>query len=342
MAEIPADPTPPPAAERTPIAGFWRRLAALVVDYLIVAVPTAMLGLAVVGWVSSLGQSGRLIGFTVALLYFGLMNSVPGGGQTIGKRWFGIRVIDRRGKALSPIRSISRYLVIAAPFFLNGVWFDADAGSAGPLTYALGILSGFVVFGGLGATVYLFIFNRRTRQSLHDLAVGSFVVRGEPVSIGLAIPRVHLIIAGCWLVLALIGPGIGLAVMRQSSIAQTLKPLAELQSTIRARHPVQRVTVLIGTSTFASTHSGTTTVSYLQVEVQPTGPHETPDALEGSIAGTVLEQDPDLFGRQILVVIVHRRFELGLVNWDDAARTALDAAAWRSKLTRSSSPPLRL
>jgi uncharacterized RDD family membrane protein YckC len=342
MIEMPADPTPSPAAERTPIAGFWRRLAALLVDYLILAVPTAMLGFAAEGWVSSLGQSGRLIGFTVALLYFGLLNSVLGGGRTIGKRWFGIRVIDRSGKALSPIRSIARYLVIAVPFFLNGVWFDVDAGSAGPMTYALGILLGFLVFGGLGATVYLFIFNRRTRQSLHDLAVGSFVVRGEPVPIGLATPRVHLIIAGCWLVLALIGPGIGLEVMRQSSIAQTLKPLADLQSTIRARQPVQRVKVLIGTSMFASTHSGTTTVSYLQVEVQPTDPHKTPDALEGSIAGTVLDRDPDLLGRQILVVIVHRRLDLGLVNWDDAKRTALDAAAWREKLTGSNSPPLRL
>jgi uncharacterized RDD family membrane protein YckC len=98
-------------------------------------------------------------------------------------------VTDRNGKALPPVRPISRYLVIAIPVFLNGAWFDVDIASTGPLVSVLGALLSCVVFGGLGATVYLFICNRRTRQALHDLAVGSFVVRGEPVPIGLATPE---------------------------------------------------------------------------------------------------------------------------------------------------------
>ena len=54
------------------------------------------------------------------------------------------------------------------PFFLNGVFTDRPW---------LGELAVFVVFVWGGAIVYLFLFNRRTRQSLHDLICGTFVVR---------------------------------------------------------------------------------------------------------------------------------------------------------------------
>jgi hypothetical protein len=93
-----------PAPDITPIAGFWRRLTAFVIDCLILSVPTLLLGLALFRWVAGLGPTGRLIGFVVALLYFGVLNSHFGGGQTLGKRLLGIRVIDRSGKLLSPIR----------------------------------------------------------------------------------------------------------------------------------------------------------------------------------------------------------------------------------------------
>jgi len=36
-----------------------------------------------------------------------------------------------------------------------------------------------VIFGGLFSTLYLYTFNRVTRQSLHDLAVGTFVVHAN-------------------------------------------------------------------------------------------------------------------------------------------------------------------
>jgi hypothetical protein len=153
---------------------------------------------------------------------------------------------------------------------------------------------------------------------------------------------VHLIITGCWLALALIGPEVGLLVLQRSSVVDALHPLTEPQSAIRSRHSVRPVKVMSGTSVFASMRSGTTTQSYLQVEVQSTDPRVTPDALQRAIAGTVLDLDPNLPDQQILVVVVHRRIDLGLVNRDDANRTALDAAAWREKLARTDTHPLRL
>src|SRR5258708_30891020 len=92
----------------TLIAGFWGRVAAFVIDCLILSVPTLLLGLALFRWAAGLGPAGRLIGFVVALLYFGVLNSRFGGGQTLGKRLLGIRVADRAGAPLSPMRSFLR------------------------------------------------------------------------------------------------------------------------------------------------------------------------------------------------------------------------------------------
>jgi uncharacterized RDD family membrane protein YckC len=79
------------------IAGFWRRLAAFGIDWLVLAVPTLLLGLALFQRAAGIGQAGRLVGFVLALLYFSLLNSRLIGGQTIGKRLLGIQVVSLSG-----------------------------------------------------------------------------------------------------------------------------------------------------------------------------------------------------------------------------------------------------
>jgi uncharacterized RDD family membrane protein YckC len=281
-----------------------------------------------------LGQAGRLIGFVVALLYFGLLNSRFGGGQTFGKRLLGIRVIDRAGDALSPMRSVLRSLVIVIPYFLNGLWFDVDPASTGPLAYLLGALLVFVVFGGGGAIVYLFMFNRRTRQSLHDLAVGSFVVRGPPpvAPIGVFIPRLHLIVIGCWLALALIAPGVGIWAVHESGLTESLKPLGELQSAIKTQLGVRQVRATMGSTSTVGVQAGSSTTSYLQIDAQPDASHEDLVTLTTLIAGAVLDLHPDLLGKQLLIVRVERGFDLAIARWSQSYRETHDAAAWREKL----------
>lgn len=326
----------PPATDRTPIAGFWRRLAAFLIDGAILSVPALLLGLALFRSAAALGQAGRLIGFAVALLYFGLLDSRLGGGQTLGKRLLRIRVEDRAGNALSPTCAVLRFLIIAIPYFLNGLWLDVDTASFRWPEYLLGTLLIFVVFGGGGAIGYLFVFNRRTRQSLHDLAVDSFVVRGAPAVIppGLSMPRLHMIVVGCWLSLALIAPGVGIWVVRQSDLTERLQPLVELQTAIRAQNGIRHVSVTAGITTIAMIRGGTSTTSFLQVQAQQDVWRDAPDIVATSIAGTVLEHHPDLLGREVLVVQVQRGFDLGIAYWRRTYRDALGAAAWQVKLAQ--------
>ena len=167
---MPSTPTPDTAVF-APISGFWRRVAAFVVDGLILALVGEALGLSLFDFFVRLGPWGRCVGMAVTLAYFVPQESSRSG-QSLGKRLLRIRVVDAQGRPLSAGRGVARFAVFGVPYFLNGAALPMEVEMfAGGVPFAL------LVVGGLFALAWLLVFNRRTRQSLHDLAVGSFVVR---------------------------------------------------------------------------------------------------------------------------------------------------------------------
>jgi uncharacterized RDD family membrane protein YckC len=118
-----------------------------------------------------MGSWGRLVGFAVALLYFGVQNSKITGGQTMGKRVLRIKVVAKDGSPLSLQSAFIRFLPLGAPWFLNNAQYSEQT-IFSPWAYVISV----AVFGVGLSVVYLYIFNRKSRQSLHDLLVGSYVV----------------------------------------------------------------------------------------------------------------------------------------------------------------------
>jgi uncharacterized RDD family membrane protein YckC len=154
------------------VAGFWRRVTAFLIDVLLLGIVGFGSGYFLFNFFMGLGIAGILIGLVVATAYFGLLNSALGGGRTLGKRLLGIRVEDAHGNLICPPRSIIRYLILAFPFFLNKALLDGLIADIMYGTLAmLPVVAGFVTF------AYLLIFNRRTRQLVHDLTVRTYVVR---------------------------------------------------------------------------------------------------------------------------------------------------------------------
>lgn len=181
-------------------AGFWRRSLAFVVDGLVLGVVGAGAGWLAFDVFASWGGYGRAVGFVVALAYFGVMNSALFGGQTLGKRLLEVRVVGKDGTLLSLPQSLLRYAVLGVPFFLNGAQFNT-AVLFSAASYVLSLL----VFGGMFSILYLYVFNRHGRRSLHDLAVGSSVVTAaSPIAAVRPSPvwRVHLVVVGLLLVAA--------------------------------------------------------------------------------------------------------------------------------------------
>ncbi len=187
------------------IGSLWRRIVAFVVDGIIVGIAGTLVALPFFEPLSHLGPWGRLVGFCLALPYFAILNSKIGNGQTLGKRWMHLQVVDEDGNTISFWRSVVRYALFAVSYYVNGI--------ALPMTRTPWIVSSLisvVIFGVGCATLYLVLFNRHTRQGIHDLAVGSYVADADkigPLKMQ-AIWKMHWVILGSLLILLSLGAGI--------------------------------------------------------------------------------------------------------------------------------------
>jgi uncharacterized RDD family membrane protein YckC len=169
---------PAPGDGPPEIAGFWRRSAAFLIDTLLLGLVGMCLGLVFGEQFEAMGAWGRMVGFLVMVAYFGSMDSRLYQGSSLGKRALDIRVVTTAGAPLGVGRAVLRGAVFYMPYFLNNV-----ALGNGYSNIVLPALQAVLVFGLGGATAYLYLFNRRTRQSIHDLLVGSIVVRARRAAV---------------------------------------------------------------------------------------------------------------------------------------------------------------
>jgi len=203
-APSPIAPEPPAPSLPLPFSGFWRRILAFLVDVILLALAGYALGRTFGESFSMLGQWGRLVGFGIALTCFGVLNSRIGGGQTPGKRLLGIYVVGETWAFIPLPDALLRAAILTGPFFLQ------------PLVHRhIGVnlvsVPLLLLFWSIDVgLVYFTLFNRQTRQSLHDLIVRSCVVTGageedEEVP---AVAGVHYTIFATLLAFSLLARGV--------------------------------------------------------------------------------------------------------------------------------------
>lgn len=210
---------PPVESNQMVVSGLWRRIFAFVVDTTIIALFGFAISLLIFDFLAGLGGWGRLVGFIVAGAYFGFFDSRLGKGQSVGKRLMKIRVVNCAGDLISPGYSFLRYTIIAIPFFLNGILLPPKI-----LNSSIIYPVGFLVFGVGGAIIYLFLFNRRTRQSLHDLVTGTFVLKTistQPPSVSIWL--YHWGMVGIWFVVVIIFSVVMQGLVQKNLFSKLLK-----------------------------------------------------------------------------------------------------------------------
>lgn len=292
------------------VAGFWRRLIAFAVDGILLGIAGMVAGLLFFDALAALDLYARLLGFLVALLYFGVLNSRVGHGQTLGKRLLGVRVVEGGDKLLSLPRSLLRYSVLGVPFFLNGAPL-AMVGLASPATYLLSV----AVFGGIFAIVYLYVFNRRTRRSLHDLVSGSWVVRAHPFPGALPDGRVwrgHLVVVALIFAASLAIPALAGRLSQQGMF----QDLSEVQQVLSREPGVRRVSVKLN---FSLGESEPSRDSITAVVVVGDGSQVLDAALAERLATKIHDQYPDMDALEHVVVVLSYGYDMAF------------ASAWRSK-----------
>jgi uncharacterized RDD family membrane protein YckC len=111
-------------------AGFWKRVAAYLVDYILLTVTSAIIG-GVIGGVMGFAMAGgssasviesaaqgvgMLLGIIIGVAYYASFHSSRGG-ATLGKMVVGIKVVRSDGERITLLRAIGRYFAA----FLSGL-----------------------------------------------------------------------------------------------------------------------------------------------------------------------------------------------------------------------------
>ncbi len=275
---------------------------------------------------SRLGWWGPPLGFCLVFPYFAILNSRIGHGQTLGKRLMRIRVIEEAGNTISFWKAVARYAVFGVPYFLNEVLLPVTR-----TPWIVSALVSIVVFGIGGTTLYLILFNRHTRQGLHDLAVGSYVAEADkdgPLRIA-PIWRGHWVILGSLLVVTFLGTGI---------LGNKLKqwgPFPQLLEDVRLVEGLKGVQAAGVQDTNTKNYKSGEKQTILIVNVYWTG--ESTDkqgfpGLNGNLAGDVkekwaskqafadqvaklvIEHDSTVKDHDLLKVVVIRGYNLGIAH----------------------------
>lgn len=259
-----------------------------------------------------MGGWGRLVGFSIALIYFGVMNSSIAGGQTIGKKALNIRVVDSNNSPISLGKSILRYFILAIPFSLNGAQFSNEA----MLSFLMYPLS-LIIFGGLFSILYLYIFNRVTRQSLHDLVVGTYVVSTnvEKQTTG-NVWNVHLAIVALLFLAAAVVP----AFTAQLAQSEPFKGMLSVQSALSNDQSVVYATISTGSSTFSSTNEGTKTTTYVSSQVFLRTNNVSDAELARRLAIIIAANYPEALQKDTVHINLKYGYDIGIASsWSNQA-----------------------
>ncbi len=284
------------------IATFWRRTGANVVDVCFLGAIGACLGFLWFDQLAALGRMGRVVGGAIALVYFGVLNSRIGKGQTFGKRLLNIRVTDSHGALVSPPRSVLRATILLLPFALNGT-----ATPPGPYEQFMSVALSMVIVGVGAANAYLYCSNRRTGQALHDLAVGTFVRNADDESeIHTKMWRPHLAIVG---VLTAIILGVVL-LPYPATPPDLLSQLAEARGLAQSVVPDAHVSIWRQNSKAMSPGRGQGSASWLEISVEVPVKPEKFETLADNLALAMFRSSPNVGNVGQVVIVVSYGYDI--------------------------------
>lgn len=288
------------------IAGLWRRVGACVIDWLAIALIGYCLGLLLAAQFEAIGAWGPLVGFAITLAYFSIMESHLFQGHTLGKMALDIRVISTSGGSLSISRSLLRAGVFHAPYFMSGV--NMEMGIA---ALALHVAIG-----------YLLLFNRRTRQSLHDFVVGAVVVRSD----GSGAPKLPALWRGHLAALGALGVLlIGGHLYAYSSLGSSgLLPLVAVQQRVEQLPGVRSVNVVEGAA-FMSSGESVRTMAVQAIVAPKSGDAKT---LALRIAAIALPSAPAQHSEVLSVTVMHG-YDIGIASRWNLTRFNASPDDWR-------------
>ena len=309
-----------------PFGSVWHRFAAYVLDSIVLSIIGIGIGTVFFDTLWELGLWGRLVGFFVSSIYFASLECRIGNGQSFGKRWMKLRVVDVQGNCISFVRSLSRFTIFAIPSILYGLRI--------PDTRTPWIVSSFIflviVWLG-GSTLYLICFNDPTRQGVHDLALGTCVVyydHSGPVD-SKPIPRLQVNVLAALLVIVTASAA-GLRdwsdkLPSNSEFRRDAIPIEAMDGVQRAR--------LAESLKHGSTGGPPKKILYARI-IRTSRP-ESEDAFAGEVARIILQEDRNAADYDQLSIELFYGYDIGIATRWNHKEFLHTPAEWRQQVPRS-------
>ncbi|MCD6384462.1 RDD family protein [Candidatus Sumerlaeota bacterium] len=159
-----------------PLAGFWMRSAALLLDLIFLRFFLYALVFLGKEYLFMLGFNSLFIGLGVILGYFWLMDGALGKGKTIGKMLLNIAILNYDARPLAPSASFKRTIICLNVFILStilGIFFNqiSTPHQMFMLNLVSGVIWGFLIANGILIGVH------PLKQGIHDLLSQSIVAK---------------------------------------------------------------------------------------------------------------------------------------------------------------------
>jgi len=194
----------------------------------------------------------------------------------------------------------------------------------------VGIAAGVISFAGSTAIIYLIVFNKRTRQSLHDLIMRTYVAKVTPTS-GTGLKQIWL---GHWAIMAalvLIAIAIGLLDSLWPGVDEESRGAFSLQDIIQDSGMVRTALVKEGNHSGPGGPMKSCGISAVWKTKLQNYPADYEKAA-GEVAAIALSSSANVNQQDLLDVRVSYGYDIGLAcSWRHNS-CSLSPAAWRKKL----------
>lgn len=305
------------------IAKFWTRVWALIIDGFILGVIGYILGLTIQDFLVSIGDYGLLFGLVITVAYQTICNSKIGNGQTLGKRAMNIQVVDINGDTIDIRKSLLRALILCFPNFTVNLTIPGLTDIS-----IVNIIKTIILTTILIGVVVIYIFNKQTRQSLHDLLVGTYVAttdrNEEPVMLP-AMTKTPFFVFGGFVTLLI---GVGLFIV--TSKAPELKNILSIHSKL------SKIDGVINASVVENTNytNGSKTLSYrakLWVQNLPKEELENNIVVREAVQ-TILDNANSIDSFDVISISMTREFNIGIASQNYTKTIDQTPSKWREVL----------
>lgn len=307
------------------------RILSLLIDTLVLMAAGLVLGLIFNNRFVRMGWTARFVGLFLSVLYYSLFGSRVFWGQTVGQMAVKTVTVDKDGRLLTFSRSLVRSLFIPVIVLLNG-WAIPGAS----LDPVWGMVQGGLLFALILLECYFILFNRKTRQSLHDLVSGSYVVKVGPE--GHPLPAETGNRKVVYLCSALPAALVIAAVVLISSFAQR-GALGEMMALSQKLQTIEGIETVALTKNFLVRTSAKGQVSSVNLNYAglKTDPHAKKEQLVRAVASVVLE-DPATGNVDMLRISIVTGYDIGIFSWKMTFNEHWTIENWKARLAEPETP----